>query len=44
MEKKIVVTGAGDSVGRLIAEEYQALGAKVHICDVRMIHNLQEFD
>jgi len=35
MEKKVVVTGAGDSVGRLIAEQYQALGAKVHICDVR---------
>ena len=35
MEKKVVVTGAGDSVGRLIAEEYLVAGAQVHICDNR---------
>ncbi len=36
MEKKVLVTGAGDSVGRLIAEEYLAAGAQVHICDNRV--------
>lgn len=35
MEKSVLVTGAGDSVGRLIAERYLSKGAKVHICDVR---------
>ncbi len=35
MKKKVVVTGAGDSVGRLIAERFMAEGAQVHICDIR---------
>ncbi len=35
MEQRVLVTGAGDSVGRLVAEQYLAAGAKVHICDVR---------
>jgi len=35
MEQRVLLTGAGDSVGRLIAEHYLAQGAKVHICDVR---------
>lgn len=31
----VVVTGGGDSVGRVIAERFHRAGAKVHICDVR---------
>lgn len=32
---KVLVTGGGDSVGRVIAERFSAQGAEVHICDVR---------
>lgn len=33
--ERVLVTGAGDSVGREIAERFLRLGNKVHICDVR---------
>lgn len=31
----VLLTGAGDSVGRVTAEKFLAAGAAVHICDVR---------
>ncbi len=31
----VLITGAGDSVGRVTAEKFLARGARVHICDVR---------
>jgi NAD(P)-dependent dehydrogenase (short-subunit alcohol dehydrogenase family) len=31
----VLITGAGDSVGRVTAEKFMAAGASVHICDVR---------
>ncbi len=31
----VLITGAGDSVGRVTAEKFLAAGAHVHICDVR---------
>jgi NAD(P)-dependent dehydrogenase (short-subunit alcohol dehydrogenase family) len=31
----VLVTGGGDSVGRVIAEKFAANGALVHICDIR---------
>ena len=31
----VLITGAGDSVGRVTAEKFLAAGASVHICDVR---------
>lgn len=33
--ERVLVTGAGDSVGRVIAERFFGKGHKVHICDVR---------
>jgi NAD(P)-dependent dehydrogenase (short-subunit alcohol dehydrogenase family) len=33
--ENVVVTGAADSVGRVMAEKFLALGHRVHICDVR---------
>ncbi|MBW8294329.1 SDR family oxidoreductase [Sphingopyxis sp.] len=33
--ERVLITGAGDSVGRAIAERFLQKGAKVHICDVR---------
>ncbi len=36
LEKRtVLVTGAGDSVGRVIAETFADQGARVHICDIR---------
>jgi NAD(P)-dependent dehydrogenase (short-subunit alcohol dehydrogenase family) len=32
--ERAIVTGAGDSVARVIAERYLAAGAQVHICEV----------
>jgi NAD(P)-dependent dehydrogenase (short-subunit alcohol dehydrogenase family) len=32
---KVLVTGGGDSVGRVIAERFFLGGAQVHICDIR---------
>jgi NAD(P)-dependent dehydrogenase (short-subunit alcohol dehydrogenase family) len=32
---RVLITGAGDSVGRVTAEKFLAAGAQVHICDVR---------
>ena len=34
-DQAVLITGAGDSVGRVTAEKFLAAGAKVHICDVR---------
>lgn len=34
-DHSVLITGAGDSVGRVTAEKFLAAGAKVHICDVR---------
>src|SRR5437763_1261650 len=33
--ESVLVTGGGDSVGRVMAERFLARGDKVHICDVR---------
>jgi NAD(P)-dependent dehydrogenase (short-subunit alcohol dehydrogenase family) len=33
-QPRVLIFGAGDSVGRLTAESYVATGARVHICDV----------
>jgi NAD(P)-dependent dehydrogenase (short-subunit alcohol dehydrogenase family) len=33
-QQRVLIFGAGDSVGRLTAEMYAAVGARVHICDV----------
>jgi NAD(P)-dependent dehydrogenase (short-subunit alcohol dehydrogenase family) len=35
MQETVIVTGGADSVGRVIAEQFSARGARVHICDVR---------
>lgn len=32
--ERVLVTGAGSSVGRVMAEQFAAAGARVHICDV----------
>ena len=34
-ELRVLITGAGDSVGRVTAEKFLTAGARVHICDVR---------
>ena len=35
MAQSVLVTGGGDSVGRVMAERFLARGDNVHICDVR---------
>jgi len=35
MSARVLVTGGGDSVGRVMAERFRARGDQVHICDVR---------
>ena len=35
MAESVLVTGGGDSVGRVMAERFLARGDRVHICDVR---------
>ena len=35
MSESVLVTGGGDSVGRVMAERFAARGDRVHICDMR---------
>jgi len=35
MAETVLVTGGGDSVGRVMAERFRARGDRVHICEVR---------